>query len=120
MHAIFSFLVPPLYLPFTYSLVLLHFRHLGKRTIHPIRLDRSTGHILLVRVSEYKFQVLTVSLAVTNGKDADGELEDVELCDTGAGVFQERGGGGVHRQSGHFADGVPARGGNACVVSKSE
>lgn len=96
MHTLTHSLAPSFRLILTNSLALLFFDHLGQRSIDPVWLDRGTFHILLVHISEYKFQVLAVSLAVANGEDADGELEDVQFCDTGASVFQEGGGGGIH------------------------
>lgn len=49
------------------SITLLSLRHLGKRPVNPVRLDRGTIHILLVHVSEHKFQVLAVALGITYG-----------------------------------------------------
>ena len=62
--------------------------------------------------------MLAIALVVTNGYDTDGELEDVELHDAGAGVLEEGGGGGVHGECCHFADGVPAGGGDSYFVSE--
>lgn len=57
--------------------------------------------------------MLAVSLVVKNGYDADGELEDVEFHDAGAGVLEEGGWGGVHGECCDFTNGVPAGGGDA-------
>ena len=99
----------------TQSLALLLFRHLRQRAVHPIRLDRRPSRVLglLVNLSEHKLQVLAVAFAVADGEDTAGELEDIKLHDSGAGVFREDGRGGVHGQGCHFADGIPACGRDA-------
>lgn len=65
--------------------------------------------------SEDQLQMLAFALEVAEGEDPHGKLEDVQFDDAGAGVAEGGGRGGVHRQGGHFRDGVPAGGTDSCV-----